>query len=116
MNDLRHLDEAACMSLLGDVPVGRFAWADDDGRVTVLPVNHLADGASIVFGTAEGGELEAVRAGRPLTFEADDLEPALSPHPWPHSPKVYLVRLVPRHVTGRRIPLRPGGARWVDVG
>ncbi|WP_064743764.1 pyridoxamine 5'-phosphate oxidase family protein [Actinomadura rifamycini] len=143
MNDLRHLDEAACMALLHDVPVGRVAWADDDGRVTVLPVNHLVDGDSIVFGTAEGGKLEAVRAGRPLTFEADDLEPALetawsvlvtgtaeiitdaaearrvralSPRPWPHSPTSFLIRLVPRSVTGRRIPLRPGGVHWADGG
>lgn len=131
------------MSLLGGVPVGRIAWADDAGRVTVLPVNHVVDGDSIVFSTAEGGKLEAVRAGRPLTFEADDLEPALetawsvlvtgpseiitdaaearrvrarSLHPWSHSPKGFLVRLVPSSVTGRRIPLRPGGVLWTGVG
>ncbi|GGV40746.1 hypothetical protein GCM10010182_76700 [Actinomadura cremea] len=139
MDDLRHIDETACMSLLGDVPVGRVAWADADGRVTVLPVNHVVDGDSIVFSTAEGGKLEAVRAGRTLTFEADDLEPALETawsvlitgtaeiitdaaearrvralalHPWPHSPKSFLVRLTPRSVAGRRIPLRPGGVLW----
>ncbi|QFG21274.1 pyridoxamine 5'-phosphate oxidase family protein [Actinomadura sp. WMMB 499] len=143
MDDLLRLDEKTCMSLLRDAPVGRVAWADDDGRVTVLPVNHVVDGDSLVFSTAEGGKLEAVRAGRALTFEADDLEPALETawsvlvtgaceiiidtaeaervralplHPWPRSPKAFLVRLVPHGVTGRRIPLRPGGVLWETAG
>lgn len=57
--------------------IGRVAWACDDGRVPVLPVNFVMDGDAIVFRTAEGGKLSAVRQGRPLSLEADDVEPGL---------------------------------------
>lgn len=135
-DELQRLDPAVCLTLLQQVAVGRIAWAQDDGTVTVLPVNFVMDGEAVVFATAPGAKLEAVRGGRPLTFEADDLEPALrtawsiliTGHadivtdpseterlrklpltPWIHSPKDSFVRLTPRHISGRRIPLHPGG-------
>lgn len=141
-DDLPHLDEAACRKLLHDVPVGRVAWADDSGRVAILPVNFVLDGDTLVFSTAEGAKLDAIRAGRPLTFEADDLEPALRAAwsvvitgaaelvtdpgeierlhglplaPWSHSPKPFFVRLALHQITGRRIPLHSGGVTHVQL-
>ncbi|GLZ12903.1 hypothetical protein Acsp04_31380 [Actinomadura sp. NBRC 104425] len=132
------LDRATCLALLGSVPIGRVAWADDRGRVTVLPVNFLLDGDTVVFRSAAGGKLAAVAAGRPLTFEADDVEPALKMGwsvvaegfgavvtdpgelrrleslrlaPWAPEPKPVYVRIAIRRVSGRRLPLHPGGVR-----
>jgi hypothetical protein len=134
--ELQHLDPAACLALIQRVQVGRVAWAEEDGVVTVLPVNFVLDGDELVFATAQGAKPDAVRAGRPLTFEADDLEPALRTAwsvlvvgvgdivtdpgeverlqalpltSWIRSPEPTLVRLAPRQITGRRIPLHPGG-------
>lgn len=134
--DLQPLDTATCLSLLQNVPVGRIAWAETDGTVTVLPVNFLLDGDALVFATAAGAKLDAIRSGRPLTFEADDFEPALRTAwsvlvtgrpelitdpaeierlralalaPWIRSPRAYVVRLTPHKITGRRIPLHAGG-------
>ncbi|MFC4049316.1 pyridoxamine 5'-phosphate oxidase family protein [Actinomadura syzygii] len=134
--DLETLDRATCLDLLRRVQVGRIAWAGDGGIVDVLPVNFVMDGETPVFMTAPGSKFDAVRAGRPLTFEADDLEPALRTAwsvlitgrpeivtdpgelerlrtlpltPWIHWPDASFVRLSPHSVSGRRIPLHPGG-------
>ncbi|MEU6036801.1 pyridoxamine 5'-phosphate oxidase family protein [Actinomadura sp. NPDC047616] len=130
------LDRETCLVLLGGVPIGRVAWADDRGRVTVLPVNFVLDGDTVVFRSAAGAKLAAVAAGRPITFEADDVEPALKTGwsvvaegpatiitdadelrrleslrlaPWAPDPKPDYVRIAIRHVSGRRLPLHPGG-------
>ncbi|GLW66901.1 pyridoxamine 5'-phosphate oxidase [Actinomadura rubrobrunea] len=130
------LDRRTCLALLGGVSIGRVAWADDDGRVTVLPVNFVMDGDAVVFRTSSGAKLAAVARRRPMTFEADDAEPALRTgwsvlvqgpaeiitdvdelrrlesrglEPWATDAKPYFVRVAARHVTGRRLPLRPGG-------
>jgi uncharacterized protein len=130
----RMLDRDACLSLLRSVDVGRVAWATDDGEVTVVPVNFALAGEDIVFGTAAGGKLDAVRSGRTISFEADDLEPALHsgwsvlvvghaevpaetdpvateqrPMPWDRRPKPYLIRLHLERVSGYQLPLRAGG-------
>ncbi|MEU8801094.1 pyridoxamine 5'-phosphate oxidase family protein [Spirillospora sp. NPDC048819] len=76
-DELQYLDPATCLTLVQQVAVGRIAWAQDDGTVTVLPVNFVMDGEALVFTTAPGAKLDAVHVGRPLTFEAGDLEPAL---------------------------------------
>jgi uncharacterized protein len=137
------LDRDTCLGLLRSVVIGRVAWADDDGRVVVLPVNFITDGDAIVFRTAEGGKLSAVREGRPLSFEADDVEPGLrtgwsvlvsgtaqvvtdsavvdrlehSPlAPWPPMPRSCLVRLLPDQITGRRLPLHAGGVTHERIG
>ncbi|QKW37022.1 pyridoxamine 5'-phosphate oxidase family protein [Actinomadura sp. NAK00032] len=135
-DELQRIDPAVCLALLQRVTVGRIAWAEDDGTVTVLPVNFVVDGETLVFTTAPGAKLDAVRGGRPLTFQADDLEPALRTAwsvlvvgraeivtdpdeterlrvlpltPWVRSPEGSFVRLTPRKVSGRRIPLHAGG-------
>jgi nitroimidazol reductase NimA-like FMN-containing flavoprotein (pyridoxamine 5'-phosphate oxidase superfamily) len=133
---LQTLDTDACLTLLRGAAVGRIAWAGDDGTASVLPVNFVMDGTAVVFATAPGAKMDAVQAGRPLTFEADDLEPALRTAwsvivtgpaevvtdpaeterltslplaPWVPSPKPFFVRLTSEKITGRRIPLHPGG-------
>jgi nitroimidazol reductase NimA-like FMN-containing flavoprotein (pyridoxamine 5'-phosphate oxidase superfamily) len=135
-DELQYLDPAACLALIERVTVGRIAWSEGDGTVTILPVNFVMDGEALVFTTAPGAKLDAVRGGRPLTFEADDLEPALRTawsvlitgqaeivtdpdeverlrelplNPWIRSPKDLFVRLTPRQISGRRLPLHPGG-------
>jgi Predicted flavin-nucleotide-binding protein len=135
-DELQYLDPTACLTLIERVTVGRIAWSEDDGTVTILPVNFVRDGEALVFTTAPGAKLDAIRGGRPLTFEADDLEPALRTAwsvlitgqaeivtgpdemerlrklpltPWIRSPKDLFVRLTPHHISGRRLPLHPGG-------
>jgi len=130
------LDRGACFELLRTVGIGRIAWATDDGRALVLPVNFVVDGDAVVFKTAHGSKLTAVSEGRPLSFEADDMEPALhvgwsvlitgvaevvtEPDeirrleelplaPWGRTPKPFFVRLPAGEPTGRRLPLHPGG-------
>ncbi len=101
----------------------------------ILPVNFVVDGDTIVFTTSEGEKLDAVREGRTLTFEVDDVELALrtgwsvlavgsaevitSPAqihridqlhlaPWVASPDRVFVRIPAAEITGRRLPLNPG--------
>lgn len=129
------LDRPACLALLSTVAVGRVAWAASSGVVVVLPVNFLLDAETIVFSTGPGDKLAAVRAGKPLTFEVDDVERAtrtgwsvlvtgtadivedpdqirrIEQHldTWAPGPCRSFVRLPVQQITGRFLPLRPGG-------
>ncbi len=130
------LDRDTCLALLRTVAIGRVAWATPTGHAVVLPVNFVLDDDAVVFKTSHGGKLDIVREGRALSFEADDVEPALQVGwsvlvtgvaevitdpdrirrleglplaPWTHLPEPVFVRLPAREVTGRRIPLHPGG-------
>lgn len=128
------LDRDTCLSLLCSVEIGRIAWANDAGEAVVLPVNFTLDGDDVVFTTAAGAKLEAVRSGRTISFETDDVEPALHigwsvlvvghaeivteaeedrlEHPplsWDRRPKPYLIRLSTDRVSGYRLPLQAGG-------
>ena len=136
------LDRGTCLSLLQSVVIGRVAWAGDDRRVVVLPINFIIDENTIVFRTARGSKLSAVQEGRPLSFEADDVEPGLrtgwsvlvngTAHvvtdtavidhlkrlplaPWPPAPGPYFVRLRIEEITGRRLPLHPGGVARLHI-
>jgi len=131
------LDRATSLALLRSVAVGRVAWATDSGEAVVLPVNFAVDGDDVLFRTAAGAKLDAVRSGRIISFEADDLEPGLHlgwsvmvsgpaevvaeedqdsldqvPLPWDRAPKPFLVRLHVSRVGGRQLPLRPGGVTY----
>lgn len=133
---IQSLDRDACLALLNTVVIGRVAWAGDDRRVVVVPVNFILDDGTVVFRTALGGKLSAVREGRLLSFEADDVEPGLRTGwsvlvsgtaevvtdtaaidhlerlplaPWPSTATPYFVRLHADEITGRRLPLHPGG-------
>jgi uncharacterized protein len=137
--DLEALDRATCLSLLSTLDVGRCAWVGDDGRVVVLPVNFVIEDDEIVFRSAAGAKLAAARTGCPFSFQGDEIEPALRTgwsvlvsgharevsdpdeaawlaqlvHPWARHEPAYVVRLHPEQVTGRRLPLRAAGARYV---
>src|SRR5262245_48239992 len=137
MPEMIVLDRSASLELLATVDVGRVAWVDASGRVIVQPVNFVVDDESVVFRTDEGDKLDAIREGRPMSFEADDLEPALRSgwsvlvsgvpevvtgddeqlnslgvSPWDASPKRFFVRINAEQVSGRRLPLRAGGVTF----
>lgn len=124
------LDRAACLRLLSDVEVGRIAWCACDGRAVVVPVAFVLDGDAIVVRTIGESRVRAVRSGRQLTFEADDVGP--SPHigwsvlvkgsaevvddhrairrltvpsSWTDDPASTLVRITPSKVTGYHLSL-----------
>jgi len=142
MSNTETLDRASCLELLRTVALGRVAWADETGRVVVEPVNFVLDDDGVVFRTAEGERLESVRRGRSFSLEADEVEPALRvgwsvlvsgpaevvsdaeqqqwssqqlPVPWDQSaPRPYLVRIRAEQVSGRRLPVHPGGVSFVE--
>ena len=128
------LDRATCLELLATAQVGRLAWATVDGRVHIRPVNYILAGADIIVRTAMGSILAAALAKLPVTFEADELEPALetgwsvvvvgiaedlgstaeaallreSVRPWARGSRPNVVRIRASEVTGRRLQPRSG--------
>jgi nitroimidazol reductase NimA-like FMN-containing flavoprotein (pyridoxamine 5'-phosphate oxidase superfamily) len=144
MANLETLDRASSLALLRTVGLGRVAWAEESGRVVVEPVNFAIDGDDVVFRTGEGEKLDAIRRGRNFSFEADQVEPALrvgwsvlmqgaaeivteperlrrladsTVSPWDESaPKPYFICIRAEHVSGRRLPLHPGGVTFVHTG
>ncbi|MGI5270401.1 pyridoxamine 5'-phosphate oxidase family protein [Nonomuraea sp. CA-218870] len=137
------LDRDTCLALLATVVIGRVAWMTADDDLRIVPVNFVLDGDGLAFRTDRGGKLAAIEHGAPLTFEADDVEPALrvgwsvvvsgraqvvaDPEevrrlerfigaPWAAMSEPVFVRLPLREISGRRIPLRAGGvvARSVE--
>jgi nitroimidazol reductase NimA-like FMN-containing flavoprotein (pyridoxamine 5'-phosphate oxidase superfamily) len=76
-HELEVLSMEECLTLLGSRPVGRLAYVDR-GAPSIVPVNHLVDGRTIVFRALEGSKTEALLLGRPVAFEVDDHDPARS--------------------------------------
>jgi uncharacterized protein len=72
---LEILSLAQCLSLLRSRPLGRLAYLDA-GSPTVIPVNHLVDGSSVVLRSFAGGKLDAAIVGAPVAFQLDDHDPA----------------------------------------
>jgi nitroimidazol reductase NimA-like FMN-containing flavoprotein (pyridoxamine 5'-phosphate oxidase superfamily) len=122
---LDELTTQECYELLATVLVGRLAVAGDDGCPTVVPVNFVLDGESVVFRTDAGMKLHALRSGR-ASFQADHVDPhagtgwsvlvrgavhtatawevaRLDLEPWAPGAKGTWFRLTPRFVTGRRL-------------
>jgi hypothetical protein len=145
-NELEVLDYEACLGLLSSAEVGRVAWSQvEDGvaRVSIRPVNFVLYEGDLLFCTSTGSKLSAVIAGRLISFEVDDIEPAMSVgwsvvatghaaevtdpderrslkglvEPWDRSPKVHLVRLRVASLTGRRIGVHPATVRavWMSI-
>lgn len=136
---LEVLDRSTCLELVGTVDVGRLAWAETNGDVQVLPLNFALDGDDVIVRTGSGTLVTAVQAGRRLSFQADDLEPAVhggwtvlitgTAHvvgpgseaerlgrvvqPWAGGLKPVVVRLRADDVRGRRLTLHGGGVRVV---
>lgn len=136
------LDRTTCLDLLRTVEVGRLAWADDDGRIQVRPVNFGLDGESVLIRCRDGAMLAAARGERPVSFEADAIEPALRTgwsvlvvgagsevrpgpeadvlaglvEPWATGQRPHLLRLRAEEITGRRLRLGPGAVSVVRLG
>lgn len=129
--DVDDLSVSECWLLLREVPIGRIALRGSD-EIEVFPVNHLVDGGTIVFRTAQGTKLRLIGNGAACTFEADEIDVAerivrsvvlkgtakpLSSHDeitasfdmevpsWQAGPKPTYVRLTPHAVSGRRFPI-----------
>lgn len=82
-NEVRYftkLDTEECWKLLASVEVGRVAWNGDHG-ISVLPVNFLVDGATIVFHTSPDSPLAKVADGRDVAFQVDEVDSETA-HGW----------------------------------
>lgn len=64
-----------CLRLLATRPFGRLAYVDA-GAPSIVPVNHLVDGSSVVLRSLDGGKLGAALFEKPVAFEVDDLQAA----------------------------------------
>jgi len=122
------LDPRDCWTLLGSARVGRLAVVVA-GRPEIFPVNHVVDHGTVVFRTAPGTKLAAIRGTAPVAFEADGLDlgtgvawsvivkgratrvtgrnlvleaAALPIFPWHDEPKNWFVRVEADEITGRR--------------
>jgi uncharacterized protein len=122
------LEPHECWSLVRSAEVGRLAVAIMD-RPDIFPVNHVVDGGTIVFRTAEGTKLAAAVLGEAVAYEVDgyDAEAGdawsvvvkgravelkrmqelfdandLPLFPWHAAPKSRFVRIEPESITGRR--------------
>ncbi len=99
--------------------VGRVGFLAD-GRLTILPVNYLAEDDAVFFCTAEGTKLSALHSGAEVAFEVDSNQPLY------HSGWSVLVNGIADEVTDaaeldrlRRGPLKswavPASQHWVRI-
>ncbi len=118
-----------CRAMAAPGGVGRFVYADEQGPVAV-PVNFGVLDGDILFRTDSNAIIRAVASANEVSFEVDHLDEALSEGwsvllsgratvitdademdrartlgiaPWAGGERPTYVRLVPRHVSGRRI-------------
>ena len=125
------LERRECLERLAADRVGRLAVVHG-GEPMIFPVNYVLDGDSVVFRTAPGTKLDAAgRAGACFEVDAFDRDrrcgwsvvvagrleevtrydgpafdrlSALGVDPWAGGEKHHVLRLVPRRITGRRVP------------
>lgn len=117
-----------CWALMRNEAYGRLAVTSEDGP-DIFPINALVDGGTLVFRTASGSKLAALRADPRVAFEVDGYDPAarvawsvvirgtarlvsdqyeglavveLGVTPWQHGPKPEFLRVEPATVSGRR--------------
>lgn len=128
--DIETLDERECLRLLATEDVGRIAVVL--GRQPLIfPVNYVLDGKAVVFRTDPGTKLAAASLEK-VAFEVDHIERetrsawsvviqgvgqevtrsysrlfdhvrSLPVVPWAPGDKERWVRVVPTHITGRRV-------------
>ena len=118
---VEELTSEECWDVLRSTRVGRLASCAN-GRPHLVPINFIVDGRTLVFRTAEGTKLAAIRHASPVAFEVDDhdaqtgcatsvvvagradevTEPAewasallLPLFPWHVAPKAHFVRITP---------------------
>lgn len=139
--DLEELDRATCLELLSSLDIGRLAWVED-GRVMVFPLNFALDGDDIIFRTPSRSLCDAVASGASLTFQGDDVEPALRSGwtvvatgsagevtdpterarlsnlvtPWRRTEALHVIRLTISSATGRRLPEQAGSVDTIYLG
>jgi nitroimidazol reductase NimA-like FMN-containing flavoprotein (pyridoxamine 5'-phosphate oxidase superfamily) len=131
------IDPDECLRLLAAETIGRIAVVD--GRAPLIfPVNYALDGETIVFRTAPGTKLR-VGPGRHGCFEIDSFDRNahtgwsvvaggrleevdqyqsstwerlrdVDVKPWAAGARDHWMRLVPSHITGRRIGAGAGVA------
>jgi nitroimidazol reductase NimA-like FMN-containing flavoprotein (pyridoxamine 5'-phosphate oxidase superfamily) len=120
-----------CVRLLATRQVGRLGFLQG-AEVMILPVNYAVDGDIVVFRTDAGAKLEGAPLSR-VAFEVDAIDPAsrqgwsvlirgvgveLTPaygetyeqvlrslpiESWSPGEKQHWVRIMPTHITGRRL-------------
>ncbi len=139
-DEMEVLHESTCWELLRATEVGRLAEIGPDGP-EIFPVNYVVDHGSLVFRTARGTKVAAVRDDPRVAFEIDgyDADAGLawsvvvhgSAHevrtltdavataelplqPWHGSAKNTFLRIVPETLTGRRFPVVDAAA-WQTV-
>jgi uncharacterized protein len=131
-----NLEVHECLALLRTKAVGRLALVVDD-HPEIFPVNYLVDHGSVVFRTADGTKLAALRYGADVAFEIDNEDTGkleawsvvikgraaeilgsldrfeatdLPLFPWHTAPKPRFVRIEPVEITGRRFDAHRGAA------
>jgi uncharacterized protein len=72
---LADLDDAECYRLLGSQAIGRIGMVADR-RVSVLPVNYVLLGHTIVLRTAADSWFDRAVRDMPVAFEIDHADPA----------------------------------------
>ena len=134
---LVELDREECFALLASMSIGRIAVASPVGSPLVVPVNYALDGEVVVFRTDTGSKLAALRHGA-ISFQVDLFDPGhrtgwsvlvqgiayesapdgapahVDVEPWAPGPKSHWIRIVPGHVSGRRLCLHAD--TWDDAG
>jgi uncharacterized protein len=127
---LEHLPREECVRLLGTRQMGRLAFLQSADLV-ILPVNYAVDQEVVVFRTDPGAKLQGAPLSR-VAFEVDAIDPSthqgwsvlvqgvgeeLTPayrdayervrslplDSWAPGEKQHWVRIVPTHITGRRL-------------
>jgi hypothetical protein len=132
---LEDLDHEECWRMVGlaaAVGVGRIAFCAE-GAQQVLPVNFACARRSIVVRTAERSMLHRQGSGADVAFEVDHIDPDrkagwsvliqgclwpvttptdlladdhLRLHPWAAGDRDCWIRVIPSHVSGRRVSRR----------
>ena len=134
---MRELGMSECWSRLRSSDVGRLAVYTEADGVDIFPVNHVVDGGTVVFRTADGTKLASIDDGYSAAFEVDGTDNAhhawsvvakgvarvisrhdelvdifdLDVRPWHDGDKPCFVRITPTSVTGRHFAVsRPDAA------
>lgn len=131
--DLLRMADLECWEVLRRHHLGRVGLIDH-GAPMIFPVNYAVDGESVVFRTAPGTKLIAAGSARQAVFEVDEADETfevglsvmihgrlhevtdaaererlarLPIRPWAPGDRDHFVRVLPRWISGRRIPLKP---------
>ncbi|MGH1489151.1 MAG: pyridoxamine 5'-phosphate oxidase family protein [Acidimicrobiales bacterium] len=127
--ELEELTADECWRLLARQTVGRLAVSVNN-KPDIFPVNHRVDDDTIVIRTAAGMKLAAATLATAVAYEVDDIDEmrhtgssvvirgqaieienldelmeadGLKVEPWAGGSKNRYLRIVPSHVSGRRI-------------